>query len=278
MLDSLNEELHQKMAAECRRSLETLDEAQQRAFGMTGTEATARLLAAWNLPPKATLPLMHASYGFPVLASLPESQRSGAMLVKLAVLLGRIAAGRWEAWDTVDLPSPTVLESLHCPALSDVLARTRRDLEAIVGSLPRSKGPMLPAPESRKIGYVRLGDESFDFLAAILPSLGIVAGGRRAAKCRSRPGQCAWGSPVRHQGPGRLESRAADHPGHGGNRSSLAGSDRPNPGTAGQLRPFQRRLPIRAGGVAAWADRNVKAGANSTFRRLIRAIATGRDR
>lgn len=175
VLATLKPTEHETLVNQCRLKGESLDDAEEWTFGLKSTDAVARLLAAWKIPASATAPLAHVGHPFRLLESLSEPERGEATLLKLAIFLGRIAAGPWEAWDTIDVPPARLLDSLRLPPLADVLARVRNDLAGIVSacSQPAHFPPGREAPECRRVGYVHLFPDTFDFLAAMLPSIGI---------------------------------------------------------------------------------------------------------
>ncbi len=103
--------------------------------------------------------------------------RTKVELVKLAILLGRIAVGSWEAWDLVEFPPGHVLDRLGIDDVGTIIERTEAQLLGVANfrtdsQLKEVKDPR-PRPASRQLAYCKLSEEPFDFLAQIVPSMGI---------------------------------------------------------------------------------------------------------
>ena len=69
-------------------------------FPLSHAEVLAHLLETWNVPQEVQDPLKHLLKDYSEMATVPEPTRTKAELVKLAIFVGRIAVGRWEAWDS----------------------------------------------------------------------------------------------------------------------------------------------------------------------------------
>jgi HD-like signal output (HDOD) protein/FixJ family two-component response regulator len=178
-LGMLYPQRYQEMIKTCETKNGLLVEEEKRVFGMTHGQVMAQLLEAWGIPNEVFEPLQYVTDSYASLAALREPLRTKAELLKLAVLFGRIAVGRWELWDLVELPPATVLQRLNVKSFSDIVEQTRSDLEAIAtmrmpGSAAKkhSQTPVRPQPPCSPIPYCNLSGRPFDFLAEIIPSTG----------------------------------------------------------------------------------------------------------
>ena len=179
-LGMLYPEQYQEMVETCRQRRETLFAHEQRRFGVTHAEVMARLLSAWNIPPAVCEPLSYIAHGYTGLAALAEPSRTKAELVKLGVLIGRIAARQWEPWDRLELPPAATLRRLDVRQLAEVIQETRADTQEIIqfrsGAAAAKKktdhAKKTPLPPC-ELAYCSLSQEPFDFLAEIVASMGI---------------------------------------------------------------------------------------------------------
>jgi hypothetical protein len=106
---------------------------------------------------------------------LLEPLRTKTELVKVAVVLGRLAAGRWHSWDLVQLPPASVLKRLRIANVMEVLEGVIGDLEKLAEfSLhPKDKDRCdEPSKQTRSIPYYSFTEREQDLFAALLPSLG----------------------------------------------------------------------------------------------------------
>ena len=92
------------MVAECGQTGAALQEIERQMFPATHTDVMAQLLADWRLAPEVFIPLKFSLDDYSSIARLLEPMRTKAELVKVAILLGRLAVGRWESWDFVRFP------------------------------------------------------------------------------------------------------------------------------------------------------------------------------
>jgi hypothetical protein len=131
------------------------------------------------LPASTFLPVKFflKEYGF--LRQMAEPLRTKVALLKLAVLVGRLAVGRWEARDTVELPPPALLNSLSLHMLPHVVETVRQDLvaarlltSAILTDVDTEEESAPPVARS-ELDYVPLVNAPFDALAEILTAAGI---------------------------------------------------------------------------------------------------------
>ena len=176
-LGMLYPQQYQQMIKVCEEQDKTLWEEEKSAFRTTHSQVMARLLENWEIPTAIYEPLKYVGNGYLSLREAPEPLRTKVELVKLAGLIGRIAVGQWEPWDRVELPPESVLERLGIDSFSEIIEQTRSDSEAIAAmrSAPKKStesrnGPKQP---SHRLNYYNLSPAPFDFLAEIIPSMGI---------------------------------------------------------------------------------------------------------
>lgn len=164
---------YKKMIEVARQTGEALVTLEQSTFSATQSEIMSELLTHWKIPAEVADPLRHVERHYGTLTSLPEAERSRVELIKLAVLIGEVAVGHWEPWDLIELPSIRVIERVGAASLHDVVRATREELDSVSGGAPIGRAkPRQPMPV-RRVGYLRAADRGFDFLAAILPSMGV---------------------------------------------------------------------------------------------------------
>lgn len=173
---------YQAMARRCETRMVPLVEYETRRFGLNHAEVAARLLETWNVPPAVYEPLKHVTQDYLALARLPEPLRTKVELVKLAILVGRIAVGPWEPWDRVEFPPEPMLRRLGILSFSHVTEVTRSNTEAIVNfrsafssqtQTKKARNPASPASPAPAMAYCNLSPEPFDFLAEIVGAMGI---------------------------------------------------------------------------------------------------------
>jgi hypothetical protein len=144
-------------------------------FPTSHTEVMAHLLSSWRIAANVFLPLKFSLDDYAALAQLSEPTRTRAELVKVAILLGRLAVGRWETWDVVQLPPPRVLKHLRLANIQDVVRQTRRELDQLaefcLGRKATAKKPK-PRPEVRRVAYCNVSQRDDDLFVELLPSLG----------------------------------------------------------------------------------------------------------
>jgi hypothetical protein len=167
---------YQALIDSCNETGESLREQERRIFPTSHTEVMAHLLATWRIPPDVFVPLKFSLDDFSALARLSEPVRSKTELVKLAVLLGRIAVNRWPDWDLVQLPGPRVLNRLGIRNVAEIVCHTRSDLSKIAdfhpGGAPASQKFELQ-PTEQQVAYVNASGNKEDLLAELLPALGL---------------------------------------------------------------------------------------------------------
>ncbi|HTI52266.1 MAG TPA: HDOD domain-containing protein, partial [Planctomycetaceae bacterium] len=173
---------YKAMIAACGQSGTSLLDQEVRVFPARHTDVMARLLAMWKVSPAVFQPLKHVADSFYQLEQVNEPLRSKAELVKIAVLIGQLAAGAWEPWRLVEVPPVPVLARLDLTGIEEILEQTRADLQAAIAAY-RGEGAKRPPPSaattnrrptaSIPIAYLRIGSTRFDFVREIIRSAGI---------------------------------------------------------------------------------------------------------
>jgi DNA-binding response OmpR family regulator len=166
---------YESMIASCNRLGGTLQEVERSIFPAAHTEVLAQLLATWRIAPHVFLPLKFSLDDFSALARLSEPTRTRAELIKVAILLGRLAVDRWEAWDVVQFPPARVLKRLRLTSVAKIVRQTRLDLAQLAdfhpGGQAVAKKPE-PRAQLRSIAYCSASSNSDDLFVEMLPSLG----------------------------------------------------------------------------------------------------------
>jgi hypothetical protein len=89
------------------------------------------------------------------------------------VALAPICTQRWEPWDVVELPSPTLVKHLSCAPLPDLIAQTRQHLASVKGTLQLPATEIPPSDPSKQVPYVSLVPSGADCFPEILAAMGI---------------------------------------------------------------------------------------------------------
>ena len=166
---------YEAMIASCGRAGDSLQEHERKTFPTTHTEVMAHLLATWRIPTNVFLPLKFSLDDFSALARLSEPTRTRTELVKVAVVLGRLAVDRWEPWDVVQFPPSRVLKRLQLADLAEIVRQTRSDLSKLADfhpGGPAAKTTAANRSERRPIIYCNVAESSEDLFGELLPSLG----------------------------------------------------------------------------------------------------------
>lgn len=174
-LGMLFPKLYEAMLRNCGSTGSTLQEEERNMFPTTHTEVMAHLLATWRIAANVFLPLKFSLDDYSALARLSEPTRTRAELVKVAIVLGRLAVGRWEAWDVVQLPPARVLKRLRVSDIGQIVRQTRYELNQLAefrpGRTAKSKKTKPPV-EVRRVAYCNVSQDKDDSFAELLPSLG----------------------------------------------------------------------------------------------------------
>ncbi len=164
---------YEAMVKECIARNEALLKHETMTFPENHAEVMCGLLAAWNIPADVYQPLKYVLNDYPSLASLSEPMRTKVELVKLAILLGEIAVGSWEAWDLIELPPQRVLVRLGIDDIGAIIEETEAQLPGVADFRSDSRSSSAKDSPSRQLTYCNLSEVPFDFLAEIVPSMGI---------------------------------------------------------------------------------------------------------
>jgi HD-like signal output (HDOD) protein/DNA-binding NarL/FixJ family response regulator len=179
VLATLYPDLYRDVLQACERETTSLRHQEKLLFGLEHTQVMAELVAQWDLPASTFQPVKYIlkEYGF--LRQMAEPLRTKVALLKLAVLVGRLAVGRWETRDTVELPPPALLNALSLHMLPHVVETVRQDLvaarlltSAILTDVDIEE-ESAPSGARGELDYVPLISAPFDALAEILTAAGI---------------------------------------------------------------------------------------------------------
>lgn len=176
VLGMLYPQQYREMVQACALRKEMLADLERSTLGLSHGRVISRLLELWNVPAAVHEPLKHVTDTYESLAKLPEPLRTKTELVKLAVLLGRIAVGYWEPWDRIEIPPGPILKRLNLDSLDAILAQVRIDSQQIVALSAQARSVTERKPQERTllpVPYCNLSPEPFDFVAEIVGSMGI---------------------------------------------------------------------------------------------------------
>jgi HD-like signal output (HDOD) protein/FixJ family two-component response regulator len=210
-LGMLYPQQYQRMIERCLEGNETLDEHEERVFPLNTGQVMSALLKAWNIPEEICEPLNYVSNSFLALAPLDDPLRTQVELLKLAILIGRFAVGKWDCWDKVEFPSTSVLKRLRINSLDKLIKDTQTDTQQIIAlqkqpakadgksAAAAKKSP--PAPQCvKQLAYLNLSLEAFDFLREVVGSMGVTLD-ERDPQCldadRNVLINCLWNPPQR---------------------------------------------------------------------------------
>jgi CheY-like chemotaxis protein/HD-like signal output (HDOD) protein len=170
VLATLYPTIYETMLAHCRAGETTLEELESKVFPKSPPEIISYLLAKWNVPEHIYLPLRYVADDYSALASLNGPLRTKTELVKLAVLMGQIAAEDWASWDKVDLPPASVIRRLGIHDVGDLIAATHDGLKRTLNNArhPCGRSGGLHGVEHHNLGYYSMLGDSFDFLVEML--------------------------------------------------------------------------------------------------------------
>ena len=175
VLGSLFPEHYERMIGRCAGTAESLLDVENLVFPQNHAVIMSRLLGQWNIPPMVYVPLTYTLDDFGSLDRLTEPQQTRAKLIRLAGLIGQLAAGGWESWDSLEFPKADFVTGLGITDIARVLEQTRADLEAICSYQNIAAVPKAPIPDRRRpttLTYGFLAPEPFDFLGEVLCAMG----------------------------------------------------------------------------------------------------------
>lgn len=170
---------YEAMLASCGRFGTSLLMEERRVFPERHTSVMARLLTHWDVPRESYQPLKYLATNYRRLEQLEDPLRAKVELVKIATLVGRLAAGKWEPWQLVEVPPAEVLVRLNLMGyLADLVDRTRIELAGMPPpplhcTARDASGEPSAHPPARHVMYCRVGPTPFDFVKEIVRSAGI---------------------------------------------------------------------------------------------------------
>jgi HD-like signal output (HDOD) protein len=185
ILLSLFPEIYEGLVECTRRQQSTLLEEELRVFPESHSATMQRLLDHWGISSTVHAPLQHFTSSYEVIRKLDEPMRSQVEAVKLAALVGRIAAGTWERWEQIELPTQDVLGrlGLSAAALNNIIEQTTSDTEMLCrfGAEGPSAGSgtgverQLVARNQNPISHCLTyhSPSEFDWLQFLMPAAGI---------------------------------------------------------------------------------------------------------
>ncbi len=155
---------------------DALTDLERQTFSESQSEMLARLLSKWNIPQDIIGPLQYLDSTYSELVSLNRAHRDDAELVKIAVSIGWLAVGKWEAWDLVEIPPSSVFRH-HCnTSLRDIINRTRDGLAESLAGLGETSSLLVGGSKGIPCNYHCAGEADVDFIREMLPSLELNAG------------------------------------------------------------------------------------------------------
>ena len=166
-------ERHESLTLQAKQSGEPLRRLEKQAFSWSHSAVMAELLSRWRIPRDVTSPLEGALDSFSLDNGPSERERTRSEIVKLAILIGRLAVGTWEPWDLIDLPAPSALKYLGICAVPEIIAETSAKVRELTNGSEIGSGGPPTSSETRRAGYWNPSSERFDFLAALLPAVGV---------------------------------------------------------------------------------------------------------
>lgn len=165
-----------KMVSACAKSGAALQEIERQMFPVTHTDVMAQLLADWKIAPEVFIPLKFSLDDYSSIVRLLEPMRTKALLVKVAIFLGRLAVGRWESWDFVRFPPDAVIERLRIRDIDQLVAQIRIDVARLAEFHPSgqsSRKKTVRKIERHPVAYCSFSAHSADLVKEFLPSVGI---------------------------------------------------------------------------------------------------------
>ncbi|MEX0820471.1 MAG: HDOD domain-containing protein, partial [Pirellulaceae bacterium] len=168
-----------RMIHACRETNQPLVDREAEVFPESHSETMVRLLEVWNFPSEICEPLKHVLIPFSGVCRLDEPLRKKVALLKLGVLVGRLAVGRWEPWDVVDLPGDDVTTSLGNDAILNAIVQTKGGLFKVVhfrkhAATDDSSRSSDKRRTPLRVSYCSVSRRKIDFLRHVAASMDIV--------------------------------------------------------------------------------------------------------
>jgi HD-like signal output (HDOD) protein/CheY-like chemotaxis protein len=179
-LGMLYPQQYQQIIQCCRERHQAIETQERLYFPMTPEAVMGDLLKIWNIPVTIYEPLQYASHPYSALSALGDPLGMQVELLKIAILIARIAVGMWDPWDLVELPPAHVLDRLGIGSYWDLIRKTETDLEEIIRfrdraseSTEESKKIVKTKQSSCALPYCNMSTDPFDFLGALLIHSGV---------------------------------------------------------------------------------------------------------
>jgi HD-like signal output (HDOD) protein len=181
ILLSLFPEVYQGLVENAQRQQSTLLAEELRVFPESHSATMQRLLTHWGIAASVHAPLQHFTSRYDEVGQLNEPLRSQVEAVKLAALIGGIAAGSWQRWEQIELPSTEVLARLNVDhtTLGKIIEQTKIDTAMLCSFGTQGSDAQLQSisqrelPPNRCVAYRQPRD--FNWLSYLLPVAGIEA-------------------------------------------------------------------------------------------------------
>jgi DNA-binding response OmpR family regulator len=168
---------YERMVKKCFFTGESLPNLECVAFPLSQSEFLANILSTWHIPKEVFDPLRLLHEDYSTLIKAAEPARTKAELVKLAIFVGRIAVGRWEAWDEIDLPPGQLLKRLGITDIAGVIQQTREDVGQLAAyNVVESPGQSVNSDLitcTRQLSCCDLSVVGYNPLAMLLLNMGI---------------------------------------------------------------------------------------------------------
>ena len=165
---------YERMTQQCRQEGEALQHLERQLFPSNHAHVLSTVLRHWNVPAAVFLPLKLAVDDYPKISRLSEPSRTQAELVKVALFLGRLAARRWENWDTVEIPPPSVLQRLRVGNPAGIIEQASLGLESLCeGRTGKAVASTGSSHARKKVIYCSFSGIDSDLLLELLPAMGL---------------------------------------------------------------------------------------------------------
>lgn len=176
ILATLFPEEHEQLTEHCLKTGESLDQAEEAAFGLSYGQIASRFFSTWRVPVTSRLPLEHLTHSFDEMISIPDPARRQIEIVKLSLVLSRVALSLWQPYDLIDLPLRTLLNKLNMPSIqrSVALIQEACDFEILPQELrPEITSEPFTQEVKTLIEYISSTGTTSDILYPLLGSLGL---------------------------------------------------------------------------------------------------------
>lgn len=164
----------------CRESNQPLLSQEAEVFPESHPEIMVRLLQMWRLPAEICEPLKYLAAPYSALPGLDELLRKKVAMLKISVLLGRLAVGQWEPWDRVEFPSCDVTRALKVDSIAAAVEQTKEDLFKVIHfrkhptiNKPQPRERKKKESDDRQLNYCTIAPDGCDFLSHLFRAMNI---------------------------------------------------------------------------------------------------------